>query len=187
MSVTIYMEDCIAIELSSLSLSLPTEIGVDMKGCQGISFTGEAFINAGKSAPSQSGKKVGRNESCPCGSGKKNKHCHGNNMSTGIRSNDSSFTVGKLNTVADIGIDLQNKSHAQIDELNHYAPDTPAALIHALKGLPVQPPAELVKDAIEHQKATGSIDGSRLWDWFSKQGINVSFWAQLSVAIAALG
>jgi preprotein translocase subunit SecA len=23
------------------------------------------------------GKKVGRNEKCPCGSGKKYKHCHG--------------------------------------------------------------------------------------------------------------
>ena len=27
---------------------------------------------------SQSVKKVGRNEKCPCGSGKKFKHCHGN-------------------------------------------------------------------------------------------------------------
>ena len=26
----------------------------------------------------QSEKKVGRNEKCPCGSGKKFKHCHGN-------------------------------------------------------------------------------------------------------------
>lgn len=27
--------------------------------------------------PAKSGKKVGRNEPCPCGSGKKHKHCHG--------------------------------------------------------------------------------------------------------------
>ena len=27
---------------------------------------------------SKSEKKVGRNEKCPCGSGKKFKHCHGN-------------------------------------------------------------------------------------------------------------
>ena len=27
---------------------------------------------------SNSDKKVGRNEKCPCGSGKKFKHCHGN-------------------------------------------------------------------------------------------------------------
>jgi preprotein translocase subunit SecA len=33
----------------------------------------------GTSAPKQvvAGKKVGRNEKCPCGSGKKYKHCHG--------------------------------------------------------------------------------------------------------------
>lgn len=134
------------------------------------------------------GSKVGRNHLCPCGSGVKTKNCKGAiNVSTGIRSDNSTFTVGKANIVADIGIDLKNKSHAQIEELNHYAPDTPAALIHALKRLPVQPPSELVKDAIEHQKSTGSIDGSKLWDWFSKQGINLSFWAQLSVAFAGLG
>jgi preprotein translocase subunit SecA len=28
-------------------------------------------------APVQVEKKVGRNEPCPCGSGKKYKHCHG--------------------------------------------------------------------------------------------------------------
>ena len=35
----------------------------------------------GSSGPKQvvSGKKVGRNEKCPCGSGKKYKHCHGTN------------------------------------------------------------------------------------------------------------
>jgi preprotein translocase subunit SecA len=27
--------------------------------------------------PVVAGKKVGRNEKCPCGSGKKYKHCHG--------------------------------------------------------------------------------------------------------------
>jgi len=33
----------------------------------------------GSSASKQvvAGKKVGRNEKCPCGSGKKYKHCHG--------------------------------------------------------------------------------------------------------------
>ena len=28
-------------------------------------------------APADAGPKVGRNEPCPCGSGKKYKHCHG--------------------------------------------------------------------------------------------------------------
>ncbi|MBA7590721.1 hypothetical protein ES708_32851 [subsurface metagenome] len=30
-----------------------------------------------KSQPIRIGKKVGRNDPCPCGSGKKYKHCHG--------------------------------------------------------------------------------------------------------------
>ena len=31
----------------------------------------------GKTAPIKVDKSVGRNEPCPCGSGKKYKHCHG--------------------------------------------------------------------------------------------------------------
>jgi preprotein translocase subunit SecA len=31
----------------------------------------------GKLQPVHVGEKVGRNEPCPCGSGKKYKHCHG--------------------------------------------------------------------------------------------------------------
>jgi preprotein translocase subunit SecA len=31
----------------------------------------------GKTAPIEVGEKVGRNDPCPCGSGKKYKHCHG--------------------------------------------------------------------------------------------------------------
>ena len=34
--------------------------------------------NEEKIFESKSEKKVGRNEKCPCGSGKKFKHCHGN-------------------------------------------------------------------------------------------------------------
>jgi preprotein translocase subunit SecA len=30
-----------------------------------------------KPQPARAGQKVGRNEPCPCGSGKKYKHCHG--------------------------------------------------------------------------------------------------------------
>ncbi|MEJ2617866.1 MAG: SEC-C metal-binding domain-containing protein [Ignavibacteriaceae bacterium] len=32
---------------------------------------------AGKPQPVQGGEKIGRNDPCPCGSGKKYKHCHG--------------------------------------------------------------------------------------------------------------
>ena len=31
----------------------------------------------GTQAPASAGPKVGRNDPCPCGSGKKYKHCHG--------------------------------------------------------------------------------------------------------------
>lgn len=131
--------------------------------------------------------KGNRNMPCVCGSGIKSKKCKGvSPMSTGIKSDNSAFTVGTANIVADTGVDLKNNSKAHFDELNYFAPNTPIALVNALRSLPIQPPHELVKDAIEYQKANGNIDGSRLWDWFDKQGINLSFWAQLSVAIAGL-
>ena len=38
---------------------------------------GAAPERAGKPQPVQVGEKVGRNDPCPCGSGKKYKHCHG--------------------------------------------------------------------------------------------------------------
>jgi len=34
------------------------------------------FVNEDDSTAARSTKKVGRNEKCPCGSGKKFKHCH---------------------------------------------------------------------------------------------------------------
>jgi preprotein translocase subunit SecA len=37
----------------------------------------EALGAAGESAPADAAPKVGRNDPCPCGSGKKYKHCHG--------------------------------------------------------------------------------------------------------------
>ncbi len=40
---------------------------------------GQAERPAQKAEPVRVGKKVGRNEPCPCGSGKKYKHCHGKN------------------------------------------------------------------------------------------------------------
>jgi preprotein translocase subunit SecA len=36
-----------------------------------------AVARPGKSQPVHVGEKVGRNEPCPCGSGKKYKKCHG--------------------------------------------------------------------------------------------------------------
>jgi len=39
-------------------------------------FIGGQSINKGKNAPIIKERKIGRNELCPCGSGKKYKHCH---------------------------------------------------------------------------------------------------------------
>lgn len=105
-----------------------------------------------------------------------------NNMSTGIRSNNSTFTVGKATIIADIGIDLQNHSHAHVEELIHYSPE----FAEALRALPIQPPKELVQEAIAQQKAIGTIESSKLKAWFDSQGMDVAFWINLTVAIAAL-
>jgi len=43
------------------------------------SDTGKESTNRGKHQPVKVEKKVGRNDPCPCGSGKKYKNCHGNN------------------------------------------------------------------------------------------------------------
>jgi preprotein translocase subunit SecA len=36
-----------------------------------------AVAEAPKARPVRTGQKIGRNDPCPCGSGKKYKHCHG--------------------------------------------------------------------------------------------------------------
>ncbi|MHB1694447.1 MAG: SEC-C metal-binding domain-containing protein, partial [bacterium] len=41
---------------------------------------GEEDENAVKQKPIVKSKKIGRNEPCPCGSGKKYKNCHGKNL-----------------------------------------------------------------------------------------------------------
>ena len=160
------------------------DIGIDMKDCRHNVFVGETVLDTRQSQK----KKVGRNSRCPCGSGIKFKHCcHGKEgyMSTGIKSDNSKFTVGKANIVADVGVDLRNGSDGHIDELNHISPDTPE-LAEVLKSLPVQPPEELVQDAISQQKSRGTIEGSRLKAWFDKEEMSGAFWAQISVAIAGL-
>jgi len=43
----------------------------------GGSAAGGAARAQAKTAPIEVGEKVGRNDPCPCGSGKKYKHCHG--------------------------------------------------------------------------------------------------------------
>lgn len=138
------------------------------------------------------GRKVQRNERCPCGSGIKYKKCHGvSKMSTGIKSDNSSFTAGKATIIADVGVDLANKSVAHIDEFVHIAPDTPK-LAEILSNMKVAPPPELVKEAVASVKQAGSIevlDKSRIKKWCAEQGVNTALWAQLvtTIGVAALG
>jgi len=40
-------------------------------------LAGEADDVSAARQPAQAAPKVGRNDTCPCGSGKKYKHCHG--------------------------------------------------------------------------------------------------------------
>ena len=62
----------------------PVEMATVHENAVGMGFAGggerpqeEGRPSAGKRQPVRIDKKVGRNEPCPCGSGKKFKHCHG--------------------------------------------------------------------------------------------------------------
>jgi preprotein translocase subunit SecA len=46
---------------------------------KGGDMVSEAMAASEKAKPVRAGPKVGRNDPCPCGSGKKFKHCHGKN------------------------------------------------------------------------------------------------------------
>jgi preprotein translocase subunit SecA len=46
----------------------------------GADMVSEAAKEAAKQKPVRTGPKVGRNDQCPCGSGKKYKHCCGKNL-----------------------------------------------------------------------------------------------------------
>jgi len=49
-------------------------------GLTPVSNSSEQAANRGKQQPIKVAVKVGRNDPCPCGSGKKYKHCHGRNI-----------------------------------------------------------------------------------------------------------
>jgi preprotein translocase subunit SecA len=50
--------------------------GAPAGGVMGLEAAAEPVVLA-QQEPLQNGPKVGRNDPCPCGSGKKYKHCHG--------------------------------------------------------------------------------------------------------------
>jgi len=54
-----------------------TGMGIQAAHKPGDGGTASEPPQAGKKQPVRVGKKVGRNDPCPCGSGKKYKHCHG--------------------------------------------------------------------------------------------------------------
>jgi preprotein translocase subunit SecA len=57
---------------------LATGGGAPPAGAFGGDSADDSAVGAGiRMAPQADGPKVGRNEPCPCGSGKKYKHCHG--------------------------------------------------------------------------------------------------------------
>src|SRR6266536_1638742 len=53
--------------------------GGESAPAKGSEMVSEAMAANEKAKPVRSGPKVGRNDPCPCGSGKKFKHCHGKN------------------------------------------------------------------------------------------------------------
>jgi len=53
--------------------------GGESAPAKGSEMVSEAMAATEKAKPVRSGPKVGRNDPCPCGSGKKFKHCHGKN------------------------------------------------------------------------------------------------------------
>ena len=56
----------------------PTIMASDKMTLQGAKKSSTVNLNSGSSKPRDGeGKKVGRNDMCPCGSGKKYKKCHG--------------------------------------------------------------------------------------------------------------
>ena len=54
-------------------------MGTDLKPIRTEADYDEALADESSEAnqPVENGPKVGRNDPCPCGSGKKYKHCHG--------------------------------------------------------------------------------------------------------------
>jgi preprotein translocase subunit SecA len=64
----------------SLERARQNRAKVDVNKLQASRMAAAAAAGSGErsiTAPIQVEKKVGRNELCPCGSGKKYKHCHG--------------------------------------------------------------------------------------------------------------
>jgi preprotein translocase subunit SecA len=65
-------------EMSALEATAPTPEPALAEGAESESGRGSRYAQAPAPQPFvRESRKVGRNEPCPCGSGKKFKHCHG--------------------------------------------------------------------------------------------------------------
>jgi preprotein translocase subunit SecA len=62
---------------SSLGMGLQTGIPVESETEERSQSDDRSPARAGKPQPVRVGEKIGRNDPCPCGSGKKYKQCHG--------------------------------------------------------------------------------------------------------------
>jgi hypothetical protein len=162
------------------SITDSTEIGIPKV---------EANLPVGSISRHYEGRKIGRNERCPCGSFKKFKHCHGGyKMSTGIKSDNSSIKIGSANIAAEVGIDASNRSEVAVDKFNFVDAKAPD-LASVFEAMGATPPADLMERSVKSAKASGAIDvleRSELRTWFDRQGINAAFWAQMVAAIAAI-
>ena len=70
-------EDAPVIEAAPAALTAPAAMGGTVAANGGAGYTSEAEVQLPKVTVRRELPKVGRNDPCPCGSGKKYKHCHG--------------------------------------------------------------------------------------------------------------
>ncbi|MFV3326740.1 YecA family protein [Pseudomonas sp. NY15372] len=183
MATGLLMINCNGTRVTDNDFGIGVDIAIDIYNSKNIYMDNNSSRHA---SSAERFSKVGRNEVCPCGSGLKYKKCclGRENMSTGIRSTRSTFTVGKANIVADIGVDLTD-SHAHIEELNHVVPNV-LGVDEFLKGLGVAPPKEILDEAFREVRSSGTtetLEHSRLKTWCMEQNINAGLWVQLAGAI----
>lgn len=142
------------------------------------------------------GRKIGRNERCPCGSGAKFKHCHGmGGMGTGIVSENSSGEFNDTTIVVDssgVGINrINDRTNFNRTKVFVGQSEEVVRLIASIKVLSDAPP-EFIADALNEVGKTGNTEVlkySKLRAWFAEHELDSKFWIETVVAIgaAALG
>lgn len=144
-------------------------------------------------ARTKDGRKVGRNEPCPCGSGKKLKKCHGvNHMGKGIVSDNSEgqFTDTLVSVdEGSTGIHLMNGDKSKFLRTQVLVgQDVDIEKLIALLNIPDDVPREYVVEAVniaKEQKDPLSLRFSRLKTWLLEKGLDVKFAAETMVSLTA--